>query len=46
MTAMNEDVAGALARERTIGALPGSIAGCPGWFAADGVVTLARAARR
>lgn len=35
-----------LTRERTIGSLPGSIAGCPGWFAADGVVTLAQAARR
>ena len=35
-----------LARERTIGSLPGSIAGCPGWFAADGALMLARAARR
>lgn len=35
-----------LARDRTIGSLPGSIAGCPGWFAADGVVTLAQAARQ
>lgn len=34
-----------LARERTVAALPGSISGCPGWFAADGVETLARAAR-
>lgn len=35
-----------LARERTIGSLPGSISGCPGWFAADGALMLARAARR
>lgn len=35
-----------LARERTIGSLPGSIAGCPGWFAADGALSLARGAPR
>ena len=35
-----------LTRERSIGALSGSIAGCPGWFAADGALMLARAARR
>ena len=35
-----------LARERTIGSLPGAIAGCPGWFAADGALSLARGAPR
>ena len=35
-----------LTQERSIGALSGSIAGCPGWFAADGALMLARAARR
>ena len=35
-----------LAGERTIGSLPGAIAGCPGWFAADGALALAKAARR
>ena len=35
-----------LARERTIGSLPGSIAGCPGWFAADGALSLAQGAPR
>jgi iron complex transport system substrate-binding protein len=34
-----------LARERTIVALPGSILGCPAWFAADGSLALARARR-
>lgn len=31
---------------KAIGSLPGSIAGCPGWFAADGVQMLAQAAPR
>ena len=35
-----------LRRERTVGSLPGAIAGCPGWFAADGALMLARAAPR
>ena len=35
-----------LTHERGIGSLPGSIAGCPGWFAADGALALAQAARR
>jgi iron complex transport system substrate-binding protein len=34
-----------LIEDRTIGSLPGAIAGCPGWFAADGVQILAEAAR-
>jgi iron complex transport system substrate-binding protein len=32
-----------LARQRTIASLPGSILGCPAWFAADGTLALARA---
>lgn len=35
-----------LTREKTIGSLPGAIAGCPGWFAADGAQMLARGAPR
>lgn len=35
-----------LVRTRTVGSLPGAIAGCPGWFAAEGALTLARAAPR
>lgn len=35
-----------LTREKTIGSLPGSIAGCPGWFAAEGARRLAQAAPR
>jgi iron complex transport system substrate-binding protein len=38
-------VARRLAAERTIVALPGSILGCPAWFAADGSLALARARR-
>lgn len=34
-----------LARERAIASLPASILGCPAWFAADGAVRLAQAAR-
>lgn len=34
-----------LAKERTIVSLPGSILGCPAWFAADGSLALARARR-
>jgi iron complex transport system substrate-binding protein len=33
-----------LIEDRTVGSLPGAIAGCPGWFAADGVQMLAKAA--
>jgi iron complex transport system substrate-binding protein len=33
------------ARERAIASLPGKVLGCPAWFAADGALTLARAAR-
>lgn len=36
----------ALAGRRTIASLPGSILGCPAWFAADGSVALADARRR
>ncbi len=32
--------------ERAVGDLPASIAGCPGWFAADGALSLAKAAPR
>jgi iron complex transport system substrate-binding protein len=32
-----------LVEDRTIGSLPGAIAGCPGWFAADGAQMLAAA---
>ena len=32
-----------LARQRTIASLPGSMLGCPAWFAADGSLTLATA---
>jgi iron complex transport system substrate-binding protein len=32
-----------LARRRTIASLPGSMLGCPGWFAADGVAAMAQA---
>ncbi|HEX6866774.1 MAG TPA: ABC transporter substrate-binding protein, partial [Caulobacteraceae bacterium] len=35
-----------LVEDRAVGDLPASIAGCPGWFAADGALSLARAARR
>lgn len=35
-----------LTHERAVGSLPGAIAGCPGWFAADGVERLAMAAPR
>jgi iron complex transport system substrate-binding protein len=35
-----------LTRDKAIGSLPGSIAGCPGWFAADGARRLAEAAPR
>ncbi len=34
------------ARTRTLTALPSSVLGCPAWFAADGTLQLARAARR
>jgi iron complex transport system substrate-binding protein len=34
-----------LARERTLASLPASILGCPAWFAADGALRLAQAAR-
>jgi iron complex transport system substrate-binding protein len=34
-----------LVRERTIVSLPGSILGCPAWFAADGSLALAQARR-
>lgn len=34
-----------LVETRTVGSLPGAIAGCPGWFAADGALMLAKAAR-
>ncbi len=33
-----------LARARAMASLPGAILGCPAWFAADGAVSLARAA--
>jgi iron complex transport system substrate-binding protein len=33
------------ARGRAIASLPGAVLGCPAWFAADGAVTLAKAAR-
>jgi iron complex transport system substrate-binding protein len=33
----------ALARQRTIASLPGSMLGCPAWFAADGTLALAQA---
>lgn len=32
-----------LARQRTVASLPGSMLGCPAWFAADGTLALARA---
>jgi len=32
-------------RERTIASLPGAVVGCPAWFAAEGSLMLARAAR-
>lgn len=35
-----------LIRERAIGSLSGAIAGCPGWFAAEGARQLAKAAPR
>jgi iron complex transport system substrate-binding protein len=35
-----------LTRNKAIGSLPGSIAGCPGWFAADGARRLAEGAPR
>jgi iron complex transport system substrate-binding protein len=35
-----------LVAERTLAALPSSILGCPAWFAADGPLLLAKAARR
>lgn len=35
-----------LVRERAVGALPSSIAGCPAWFAADGALMLAQGAPR
>ena len=35
-----------LVDDRAVGSLPGSIAGCPGWFAADGALMLAQAAPR
>lgn len=35
-----------LTQERAVASLPGAIAGCPGWFAADGALLLAQAARR
>ncbi len=38
-------VAERMARGRTIVSLPGSILGCPAWFAADGSLALARARR-
>src|SRR5207249_9317723 len=41
-----QEVVRRLARERTIVSLPGAILGCPAWFAADGTLALARAARR
>jgi iron complex transport system substrate-binding protein len=33
------------ARGRAIASLPGTVLGCPAWFAADGALTLARAVR-
>jgi len=33
-----------LAGKKTIGSLSGAIAGCPGWFAAEGARQLAQAA--
>jgi iron complex transport system substrate-binding protein len=33
----------ALARQRAIASLPGSMLGCPAWFAADGALALAQA---
>jgi len=35
-----------LVEEKAVGSLPGAIAGCPGWFAADGAQMLAQGARR
>ena len=35
----------ALVRGRTIASLPGSLLGCPAWYAADGTLTLAQARR-
>jgi iron complex transport system substrate-binding protein len=35
----------ALARQRAVASLPGSILGCPAWFAGDAVQALARAGR-
>lgn len=35
-----------LAAHRTIASLPGSLLGCPAWYAADGVLALARARPR
>jgi iron complex transport system substrate-binding protein len=32
-------------RERTLASLPGAVVGCPAWFAAEGSLMLARAAR-
>jgi iron complex transport system substrate-binding protein len=32
-----------LNRDRAVASLPGSILGCPAWFAADGTLALARA---
>jgi iron complex transport system substrate-binding protein len=32
-------------KTRTVASLPAAVVGCPGWFAADGVETLAKAAR-
>jgi iron complex transport system substrate-binding protein len=34
-----------LAARKAVAALPGSVLGCPGWFAADGVTAIAAAAR-
>ncbi|HEX6859333.1 MAG TPA: ABC transporter substrate-binding protein [Caulobacteraceae bacterium] len=35
-----------LVETKTVGSLPGAIAGCPGWFAAEGALKLAKAAPR
>jgi iron complex transport system substrate-binding protein len=35
----------ALMRQRSIASLPGSMLGCPAWFAADGVLAMAQARR-
>ncbi|HEV2364543.1 MAG TPA: ABC transporter substrate-binding protein [Caulobacteraceae bacterium] len=43
---MRNPVIGGLARSRPMVRLPGSILGCPAWFAADGAAVLARAAPR